>query len=330
MKRARVGMIATAVLAVATMAFAQKPDFSGTWTPDAERGTGAPAGHPAGGGGTAGGGMAWRRRRPRHGGGPMTVKQTGDTLTIEPRATTGHPDAPTSSTAPRATHDGPDGGEAVHAKWDGGKLVITTKTEQGEQVQTWSLAGGNAHHRAYRRTRSVEDDLQEDHLVRSWVSDLGGRERSLPAFFLCGCPTLRPKQLPAATPPTVRPVTGSSQIRHLPQRAVPERRSGLGSADAGPSDPPRPRHRRRRESDPGRGSAERRDMAVSVRSRARSASSAIEQLAWGESVSPTTAALRYNGCASRPAPSGLGVDGTGDADVVEETGETFDGEGSAA
>ena len=36
MKRARIGMIATAVLAVATMAFAQaKPDFSGTWTPDA-------------------------------------------------------------------------------------------------------------------------------------------------------------------------------------------------------------------------------------------------------------------------------------------------------
>lgn len=31
MKLARVGIIATAVLAVATMAFAQKPDFSGTW-----------------------------------------------------------------------------------------------------------------------------------------------------------------------------------------------------------------------------------------------------------------------------------------------------------
>ena len=29
------------------------------------------------------------------------------------------------------------------AKWDGSKLVITTKTDQGEQVQTWSLEGGN-------------------------------------------------------------------------------------------------------------------------------------------------------------------------------------------
>ena len=30
----------------------------------------------------------------------------------------------------------------VSAKWDGSKLVITTKTEQGESTQTWSLAGG--------------------------------------------------------------------------------------------------------------------------------------------------------------------------------------------
>ena len=36
MKVARVGLIATAVLAVATLSFAQKPDFSGTWTLDAE------------------------------------------------------------------------------------------------------------------------------------------------------------------------------------------------------------------------------------------------------------------------------------------------------
>ena len=30
----------------------------------------------------------------------------------------------------------------VSAKWDGGKLVITTKSERGEQTQTWSLADG--------------------------------------------------------------------------------------------------------------------------------------------------------------------------------------------
>ena len=46
MKLARVGVIAAAIFAVATVAWAQKPDFSGTWTLD-------PASAPAAGGGTA-------------------------------------------------------------------------------------------------------------------------------------------------------------------------------------------------------------------------------------------------------------------------------------
>jgi hypothetical protein len=38
---------------------------------------------------------------------------------------------------------GRGGAEMVStAKWDGSKLVITTKTDQGDQVQTWSLEGG--------------------------------------------------------------------------------------------------------------------------------------------------------------------------------------------
>ena len=41
MKRARIGILATAVLAVATMAFAQA-DFSGSWAPDVD-----PAAAPA-------------------------------------------------------------------------------------------------------------------------------------------------------------------------------------------------------------------------------------------------------------------------------------------
>jgi hypothetical protein len=70
MKRARIGIIATAVLAVATMAFAQKADFSGSWAPEVDPAAAPPAG---GGGGGRGGGMM----------GPMTVKQTADTLTVE-------------------------------------------------------------------------------------------------------------------------------------------------------------------------------------------------------------------------------------------------------
>ncbi len=43
MKRAKIGMVAIAALAVATVAFAQaKPDFSGTWTPDAPAAPAAP------------------------------------------------------------------------------------------------------------------------------------------------------------------------------------------------------------------------------------------------------------------------------------------------
>jgi hypothetical protein len=70
MKLARVGVIAAAILAVGTVAWAQKPDFSGTWTLD-------PASAPAGGGGGSGG------EGGALGNGPATVKQTADALTIE-------------------------------------------------------------------------------------------------------------------------------------------------------------------------------------------------------------------------------------------------------
>lgn len=132
MKAARVGIIATAVLAVATMAFAQKPDFSGVWTLDAEA-SGAPAG---GGGGGRGGGL----------GQGATVKQTADTLTVE--RTFGE-----NKITSTYKLDGSEskntmmgrGGEQMEttstAKWDGSKLTITTKTGQGESTQVWSLAG---------------------------------------------------------------------------------------------------------------------------------------------------------------------------------------------
>ena len=132
MKRARIGMFAIATLAVATMAFAQaKPDFSGTWTPDQP--AAAPGGGaPGGGGGGGGRGM----------GGPMTVKQSATELTIE--RTTGR--GPMTQTykldgTPSKIQMGQMEAEAT-AKWDGNKLVITTKTEQGENTQTWSLANG--------------------------------------------------------------------------------------------------------------------------------------------------------------------------------------------
>jgi hypothetical protein len=125
MKLARMGVIAAAVLAVATVAYAQKPDFSGTWTPDQAAAAG-------GGGGGGRGFMA----------GPMTVKQAGDTLTIDREGPNGKI---TQSYKLDGTETDIQMGQMsakASAKWDGNKLVITTKSERGENSQTWSLDNG--------------------------------------------------------------------------------------------------------------------------------------------------------------------------------------------
>ena len=120
----------TAVLAVAlaVTGYAQKKDFSGTWTIDqaatdaaATTTTTTTTAPPAGGGG-GGGGMRGG------GGGPMTIKHTGDTLAIE-RAGRG-------GGAPVTTTYKLDGSEQevamgpatakVKAKWDGANIVMET------------------------------------------------------------------------------------------------------------------------------------------------------------------------------------------------------------
>ena len=135
MRLARVGVIAAAVLAVATVAWAQKADFSGTWTLDP-----ASAAAPAGGGGGGRGGG-------RGGLGPgATVKQTADALTIE--RTMGDQKVTTTykldGSESKNTMMG-RGGESMEmvstAKWDGPKLVITTKNPNGESTQVWEVNG---------------------------------------------------------------------------------------------------------------------------------------------------------------------------------------------
>ena len=137
MKRARVGVMAAAILAVATVTWAQRPDFSGTWTVD-------PASAPAGGGGGRGGGGG------ALGNGPSTVKQTADTLTIE--RTMGEDKVTLTYKL-----DGSDsrnlmtgrGGQQVdsmsNVKWDGPKLTIVTKQEMDGQItestQVWTVQG---------------------------------------------------------------------------------------------------------------------------------------------------------------------------------------------
>lgn len=128
MKRARIGILATAVFAVATLAFAQaKPDFSGTWTPEVD-----PAA-AAGGGGGGGRGMF---------GGPMTVKQTATDLTItregrQGQVTTAYKLDGSETKVTMGQMEG-----TATAKWDGNKLVITTKAGENANTQTWSLDAG--------------------------------------------------------------------------------------------------------------------------------------------------------------------------------------------
>ncbi|HXG55227.1 MAG TPA: hypothetical protein VNJ03_07580 [Vicinamibacterales bacterium] len=148
---ARTGLMAAAILSVASMAFAQTPDFSGTWTVDASAMPAPmapatppatpPAGAPAGRGG--GRGMM---------AGPMTVTQTATTLTV----------ARTAGENKIVTVYKLDGTESVNkqtmqgneveiksmAKFDGRKLSIVTKTPapdgtMRENTAVWTMDGGN-------------------------------------------------------------------------------------------------------------------------------------------------------------------------------------------
>ena len=134
MKRTRVGVIAATVFLLATVASAQKPDFSGTWALD-------PASAAAAGG--AGGHNAL-------GNGPATVKQTADALTI---TRTMGDDTVTltyklDGSDSRNMMEGPAGQPAdsmSNVKWDGSKLTIVTKQEVGgrlaEATEVWSAQG---------------------------------------------------------------------------------------------------------------------------------------------------------------------------------------------
>jgi hypothetical protein len=143
MKVARVGIIAAAILAVATMAWAQKPDFSGTWTLDPAA-SGAPAGGGGGGGGRGGG------RGGILGMGPSTVKQTATDLTVE--STMGDNKVTRTykldGSESKNTVMGRGGNQMEQlsvAKWDGDKLNIVTKQTFNDQTfettEVWSVSG---------------------------------------------------------------------------------------------------------------------------------------------------------------------------------------------
>jgi hypothetical protein len=122
----------TAVLAVALAitGYAQKTDFSGSWAVDQAATDAAAAAAPPAPAGGGGRGL---------GQGPMTIKQTADSITLTRQGRDG---------AVTATYrlDGVEqelalgaGGDVkAKAKWDGNKIVIeSTHSQSGAPVTTW-------------------------------------------------------------------------------------------------------------------------------------------------------------------------------------------------
>ena len=153
MKVARVGVIAAAILAVATLAWAQKPDFSGTWTLDPEASGVAAGGAPGGGapGGGGGGGGRGGGRGGILGMGPTTVKQSATDLTVEVTGQDGTKSTRTyklDGTESKNSMMG-RGGQMMEAtstaKFDGPKLTIVTKQMMGDQAvettEAWTVSG---------------------------------------------------------------------------------------------------------------------------------------------------------------------------------------------
>ena len=105
-----------------------KPDFSGTWTLDTAKSDPPPQGRGGGGGG----GM---------GGGSVTIKQTGNELTVTSEGRQG-PQTMTykldgSESSNKVMGRGGEQTVTSKAKWDGATLVIeTTRDFQGTPITT--------------------------------------------------------------------------------------------------------------------------------------------------------------------------------------------------
>ena len=119
------------VLAVPAANAQDKPNFSGTWNRVTD-----PNAAPTGGRGGGRGGIG------------MTATITQDAKTLTITRTTQNGEVKTvynldgSDSKNMAGRAGQQTEQVSNAKWDGNKLVITTKTANGDRVSSWYLEGG--------------------------------------------------------------------------------------------------------------------------------------------------------------------------------------------
>jgi hypothetical protein len=130
MRRLAITLSLLAAVVFATGLSAQGKDFSGKWAPDADK-------NPAPMTGSTGGATGGNRGGGRGPAGPMTITMDAKTMKIERSNANG-------VTSQSFNLDGSDskntmgrGGDRVsNAKWDGAKLVVTTKATQAGSADT--------------------------------------------------------------------------------------------------------------------------------------------------------------------------------------------------
>lgn len=143
MRRVAAVLSTAAMVAFAVSVFAQAPNFTGKWAPDADKNPAPAANAGGGGGGRAGGGGGGRGG----GNGPFEVKQDATSLT-QIRDVQGAPQE-TKYMLDGQAHDVTmgQGSAKVTAKVDGSTIVIdTTRDMGGNSVTThavWSMEGGD-------------------------------------------------------------------------------------------------------------------------------------------------------------------------------------------
>ena len=136
--RRKIALVIVTALALALPAVAQaqsKPDFSGSWTLDQSKSDPPPM---RGGGG--GGGGREGRGRGGLGGGPQTIKQSGNELSITTEGR-GGPQTMTyqldgSESTNKVMGRGGEMESKSKAHWDGSKLVIETTRDMGGNMVT--------------------------------------------------------------------------------------------------------------------------------------------------------------------------------------------------